>query len=95
MPRDAMKTILINSESLPIKTRHISFYVRKTGDNLELFEVEDCFFPHPDAPDDAFVQRIETRLVKEARIETKEAAPLFLLWNAQENVRLSLIKEDD
>lgn len=82
--------LLINTDSEPVRRMHIAYAVDRAYAGsvrvLRLIAVEECFYPHPEAPEHALVQRIETRIVMECAEGTAKAAPLFLLWNAQENV---------
>ncbi len=79
-----MKLLAINTESDPVKRVHIAYDVRMSGNCVNVYAVEDCFYPHPEAPTMALVQRIETRRVGEYHLGTPSAAPWFLLWNAHE-----------
>jgi hypothetical protein len=81
-----MKAILINAAIPPVKTVHLGYTVERIGQELRVFAIKDCFYPHPDAPDIALIPTIEQHRVGTFLSSDPEAAPWFLLWNALQNI---------
>ena len=81
--------IVINTE--PKKETHICFYVtrlasRRAGE-IQLIEVYEATYAHPQAPEDANIQVTETRLVDRANPISYKAATWLLLEAAQKAVQ--------
>ena len=89
-----MENVLINITAEPIKVNHISWFTVKDNikDEIELFEVIELFYPHPDAPEHATIQQLDTRFVKKvSRLRLRDACNLILLEAALE----AISKEED
>lgn len=58
-----MYACFVNSEEKPVSVKHICWYATKVQDSdgmfLQLCEVVEETYKHPDAPDDAFVKKID------------------------------------
>lgn len=68
---EAKSMIIININEKPVKEKHICYYTTKSGPdtdnpkNIFLWEVYEAYYRHPDAPEHALIQTIETRLIKQ------------------------------
>jgi hypothetical protein len=74
-----VKNFLLNTTEEPVLKKHISWTVEEYQDLIILFEIEECCYKHPEAPENALIQRIE----KNERIRyhklSAAASPLFVL----------------
>jgi hypothetical protein len=59
---------------------------------LELYEVIDMKLKHPEAPDHAYVNDLDVRMVCKKRFGSDEASELLLLEAAQNVVKKFLMK---
>ncbi len=87
--------LTICNENPPKKTKHICFYVQKKQnfggeDTLQLLEIVEEFYPHPQAPDDALVPLYNIHLVKELRKSDPEAAVLVLLEANEKSIQYQM-----
>lgn len=87
-----MNIIIINEEEKPIKKRHIGWTYRvdpsSTMGDLILIEIVECYYKHPEAPENALIQKIELIDIDKIKYIEEKAAPLHLLKNASENISL-------
>lgn len=44
-----MPLIPINNEKPPLKVRHVCWFTQPNGDEINLNELVECFYDHPDA----------------------------------------------
>jgi hypothetical protein len=71
-----------------VREEHICYYTNSdVFDKIELFEVIKLTLKHPSAPEHAFIQKFETKIIKEFNRYQNEAASVILLEAAQKNVR--------
>jgi len=84
--------IIINNDQELLGFRHISYYVKQRGQIIELHEIYEAKYKHPQAPEHAIITDIEEVLVSEYNIHSEDAAPLLLLKNALDNIDLVLKK---
>lgn len=71
-----------------VKERHICYYAETKSEQIELLEVVECFYKHPQAPDDAIIPVIETRMVARMHRNDFEAGSSVLLEANQKAVHL-------
>lgn len=79
----------VNSEYPPIETKHICWFVRRSGtnpDDLNLYEVVEEKYPHPTAPQHAFVFLTKTHCRKTINDKSRYAGPLIVLKAAEETM---------
>jgi len=81
-----MPLLVINEE--PVEEKHVSWFVRDSnGFAVQLYEVVELKYKHPQAPDDAFVYKFETKCCGNFfRVEPK-AATLVLLEASEKAVQ--------
>lgn len=83
----------VNSEEPPIDERHICYYVRnRSSEELDLMEIVELKYPHPEAPMNAFVTVNVDRVVKTVSKHKYEASDLILLQAIQTTVRRLALK---
>lgn len=81
------KNVLINLESKPIDSKHISWSVYQDGNCIVLQELVENYYEHPQAKGYALIPKLE--LVEKKRVyKEKEKAPLYQLINALQTVDL-------
>jgi len=91
--------ILINIEEKPIKSDHISYYVQRHYSNnkqyISLYEIKNYHYIHPQSDGMATISQIDYELVCSFGVNELIAAPLFLLENALNTIKLlkSKLKE--
>jgi hypothetical protein len=79
----------VNSNQPPIRTKHICYFTADRGEEgIALCEVIENTYPHPEAPEDAVIPVIDTRVVKIVKRTNYQAAPLILLEANQQTVRM-------
>jgi len=49
---------------------------------LDLFAVEEVYYPHPNCPDDAMIQQTQTRLLKTVRMSDADYSKVAMLFYA-------------
>lgn len=85
------KFLIINNE-FPLEEKHIGWTTARDFDEkrevIYLIEIVECKYPHPQAPEHAFVQQVELRFGEKIPISEHAAAPLILLEAAQRNIGL-------
>ena len=54
-----MTMLMINTESE--KEKHISWFTIDKGNEIDLMEVVEVYYKHPQAPESAYIQQIETK----------------------------------
>jgi hypothetical protein len=74
----------VNTEDCPLKTEHICYFTKGDGMEIELHEVVEEYFPHPDAPDDLMVQCIKVYCRDKQRL-TNYKSGLLMQSSAMEN----------
>jgi len=62
-----LQVCFVNTEQEPLETKHVCWHVRDKENNLELVEVVEEFYPHPDAPDIARVSLLVEHVVHEVK----------------------------
>lgn len=84
-----MQTLVINTDQFPIKTKHVAFYtsVDEARENISLREVLECFYPHPEAPEEVLISRLETKHIISFSLRDERSAALALLDHAQNNIK--------
>lgn len=60
---------------------------RGQPDILTLFEIVERTYPHPDAPEDAWITTTEVKDRGSVKGDDRDAAPLWMLYHAQVNIR--------
>lgn len=71
-----------------VSEKHVCYYVYDMGLNtVALMEVSEVLYKHPEAPNNAFIPRVETRRIKTAKKGDEEAAAWIVLEAAQKSVR--------
>lgn len=82
-----MQNILLNVTGDPIKKKHISWRVERdtTHNTITLYEIQECHYPHPQAPDQALIQRLEENCLLQVPLNSFEAASLQILEYALAN----------
>jgi hypothetical protein len=81
--------IVINTE--PVSEKHICWYtVADSYDNIQLVEVVERFYVHPQAPDDAYIQQTEVISRNRASRLSSEAAAWILLEANQKAISFSV-----
>lgn len=73
--------IVINSD--PVSESHICWFTRREKQLIELHEVVNVVYNHPQAPDCATINVIETRLREIMQITDAKAANAILLEASQ------------
>ena len=68
---------------------HISFFTTAESDKISLWEVEEIFFRHPEARNEALISKIDIRKLKTVSRTSMDAGSIVLLEAAQNNTRLS------
>jgi len=88
--QEEMKAVLYNVVGEPVRTKHLGWYVAHDPATSELLlkEVVEAVYPHPEYPDETYVERMESHKVLRCKEGSPEAAPLMLLMNAQSNIDL-------
>ena len=85
---DKITACFVNSEVPPVKTEHICYYTQSLEpDTIDLMQVVKETYPHPEAPDNAIVELITTKLVKRERVRDTLAAHIVLMKAQQEVCR--------
>lgn len=79
--------ILIQNDSAPLNEKHIAWFVTETEKTLLLNEVVVKTYVHPDSEGMMHITDVEISTTsKEVNKRKKEAAPLWLLKYAQDNI---------
>jgi len=80
--------LIINAPFL--KQTHVSWYTKdgSGGNSIQLFEVVESHYKHPEAPEDATIPVIEIKFVKEVKRTSLEAGALVLLEANQNAVEV-------
>lgn len=81
-----LEACFINSNINPIKTEHICYYSKLEDNKITLFEVVKEFYPHPEAPEDMLITKIDTHRIRNVLLHTRDSAALELLLSAQNNI---------
>jgi len=83
-----MSEIIINIAEEPTSKKHISWTYEERGDDIILYEIVECSYKHPQAPEHATIQRIELERKFECKKTSIHASAILLLKNALDNVSL-------
>jgi hypothetical protein len=83
----------VNSDQPPIRTKHICYFTSSNGDDINLCEVFEATYPHPEAPEDAVIPVIDMRVVKTLKRTHYQAAPLVLMEAQQKTVRTIEVRQ--
>lgn len=82
--------LVFNQDGEHVHEKHISWFTKKDimfeGDFIGLYEVVEKYYPHPDAPKNAVVPVLETRLVASFKRCQFDAAALVILEAAMNTV---------
>jgi hypothetical protein len=90
---DYITCAFINSDKPPVREEKLEgMFVEEQSIGLgkfvlRLYNFVFVSYPHPSAPEDAFLQVLERRLVKEVRPEQRDYPALYMLLQAQNNVK--------
>lgn len=79
-----MVAAFVNTQQAPIKIRHICYFTASNGEDINLLEVFEATYPHPEAPE-ASIPLTDIRLVKTINRSSYHAAHLVLM-EAQQKV---------
>lgn len=74
-----MKNFLLNTTEEPVKRRHISWSIKTEPESIILYEIEECYYRHPQAPNDAIIGRIEENERIRCHLQSAAASPLLVL----------------
>lgn len=90
-----MLACFVNAEQPPIKVKHICYYTSENiqSDMIDLMEVYEAHYPHPEAPQEAIIPLITTRLVKTARRLAYDGAHILLMEAHQKACRHIEVRE--
>lgn len=84
--------LIINRTEDPKHVRHVCFYAKYEGPYfMRLYEVSEKSYPHPEAPEAAFVVITETDLIGEYSVSSPMGASL-ILHEASERATAAAIK---
>lgn len=78
----------VNTEDCPLKTKHICYFAKDSGTEIELYEVVEEYFPHPDAPDELMVQCIKVYCRDKKRLTNSKSSPLVKSVCAENALRM-------
>jgi len=86
---EKMLACFVNSEQPPLKVKHLCYYTTPNieSDKINLMEVYEAHYPHPEAPDDAIIHLTTTRLVKTLRRSDYDCAHVVLMEAQQKACR--------
>jgi hypothetical protein len=84
-----MLACFVNAEQPPIKVKHICYFTSPNieSDKINLNEVYEATYPHPEAPEDAVIMLTTTRLVKTMRRSAYDGAHILLMEAQQKACR--------
>lgn len=85
MPDEKIQVAFVNTEQMPLYTRHICYKVDSKTEEVSLMEVYESYFPHPEAPALAKVSVVGLRHVRTYQRTDPKAAALLLLEAAMNN----------
>ena len=82
--------IIINVSEEVIKEKHICYFtqIKECEGKIALYEVYEAFYKHPEAPEQALIQRIETRVIAAFNRNSVKASNLILLEAANNASKL-------
>jgi hypothetical protein len=78
-----MQVCFVNTDQLPLETKHVCFYTKSSDDEIQLMEVYEETYPHPDAPNEGIVKLTTTRCVRSYKRTEFRAATTILLEASQ------------
>lgn len=88
-----IQACFINSNEPPVSVTHICWFALKSrdegGDFYRLYEEVEEKFPHPDAPNDAFIFQRRHYFRETVRPNDEKAPPVIMLYLAQKNCSLA------
>jgi hypothetical protein len=93
MNKNKMQVCFVNTDQIPLSTKHLSFFASKDADNIHLHEVVEETYPHPEAPECAVIQLITTRFIEQFSRLDKRASAAILLEAAQNQCMYQKIAE--
>ena len=85
-------TLLLNTDQFPIEEKHVAFFTQENGYDITLMEVVEAFYPHPNAPKDAKISRLEIRTVAKEKTNSFRAAGINLVKYANDNAINTFLK---
>lgn len=87
--KNNIQVCFVNAEQPPISVRHICYFTSQAFeiDEINLNEVYEATYPHPDAPDTAIVYLTTTRLVKTVKRSDYQGAHILLMEAQQKACR--------
>lgn len=88
----------VNTDQEPVSIKHISFLVTEIHEKgvtwLHINELIQCVYPHPDAPNDAWIQAYQIRPLGRYRPEDKEYAAAYMIFQTQQNMAVIIPPTD-
>ena len=81
-----MNILVLNPTEEPLEKKHIAYYWSANWPFVTLHEVVEAKYKHPQAPEDMWITKLETRTLKTYHSESSEAAPINLLKFASQNL---------
>ena len=82
-----MQHILNIDESKILHVQHVGYFTSEDSTDILLNEVRIVTHPHPEAPEHATIQRIETAVIYRAKKGSYKSSPLEVLKHTQHTVR--------
>lgn len=82
-----MQHILNIDESKILHVQHVGYFTSEDSTDIILNEVRIVTYPHPEVPEYAAIQRMETAVVYRAKKGSYNSAPMEVLKNTQNTVR--------
>ena len=80
--------LVINSDTPPVEVKHICWFTKRNYSDsrkIVLYEMVNAKYPHPQAPEDAWIWVIEERQIEE-HMEREWIAGSLILMEANQNV---------
>ena len=84
----SVEVYFVNNETPPIKTKHICYFTKSVKFELELYEVVEEYFPHPDAPDDCMIQCIKVYHRDTQKLTNFKGSPLLQSLAAENTLKM-------
>lgn len=85
---EGSQVYFVNTKDSPIKTKHICYFTKSESHLYELYEVVEEYFPHPDAPDDALIFRIEIYKRDRRELTEQGSGPLIQSWAMENTLKM-------
>lgn len=81
------QTLILNTDQHPIKEKHVAFRAVRESDDLLLYEVVEAFYPHPQAPEEATISRLEIKFKAKEKTNSERGAYINLILLADQNAK--------